>query len=282
MSLPITSWLRALFAVHERAMESRGFQQIITDEDEVVRWPRTLGIDVVAIASVLDQTVRAQAARNDDHGIARRWQTTMEELERHALVDPLTEYTQNQEFWQTLPTICVYLHSHSAPLLQPEVLDTLFVQLGDQYVRNNGPQTNGLFMHFDGVKTFDDLYIKELLYLKGLRGFDKMMTDDGKPPERIIPRSTNADVIALAEYWSKELATVRDAVEQQPAGALWKATVADVERLARKGDPFAVYAKNNAFWRALRTTAIYISAAEFESFLASIVRRFSERTSSHV
>ena len=279
MSIPITSWLRAFFALHERAVESRGFQQIVTDEDDVVRWPRTLGIDVVAIASVLDQTVRDQVARTADHGIARRWQITMDELERHALVDPLTEYTHNRQFWQTLPTICVYLHSHSAPLLRPDVLDTLFVQLGDQYVRNGTPNADGLFMHFDGVKTFDDLYIKELLYLKGLRGFDKMLTDDGKPPERIIPRSTNADVIALADYWTKELASVKEGIDHQVAGALWQATMADVDQLARHGDPFAAYPKNNAFWRALRTTAIYIAAAEFESFLATIVRRFTERTS---
>ena len=262
MSMQITSWLRAFFALQQHAIDSRGFQQVVNADDDVVRWPRTLGIDVIVIASVLDPTVREQSMRHADHGIARRWHAMMEDLERDALIDPLTEYAENQEFWHTLPAICVYLHSHNAPLLRPEVWDALLEQLGEQHARNVGPKGDGPFKHFDGVKTFDDLYIKELLYLKELRGYDTKLTDDGKPPERIIPRSTNADVIALTDYWTKQLGSVKEVMGHKGVVANWKAATADVDQLARKADPNAGYSKNNAFWRALRTTAIHVATAD--------------------
>jgi len=262
MSIPITSWLRAFFALQQHAMDSRGYREVSTSDDDVVRWPRTLGIDIVAIASVLDPSVREQAMRHEDHGISRRWHATMEDVERYALFEPLGEYAENQEFWHTLPAICVYLHSQNAPLVRPELWDALLAQLDEPYTRNAGPKGDGPFKHFDGVKTFDDLYVKELLYLKELRGFDTKLTDDGKPPERIIPRSLNGDVIALADYWTKQLGSVKEVTGHKGVVALWKAALADVDQIARKGDPNAVYPKNNAFWRALHTTAMHVAVAD--------------------
>jgi hypothetical protein len=38
--------------------------------------------------------------------------------------------------------------------------------------------------------------------------------------------------------------------------------MADVDAVARKGDPNALYPKNNAFWRALQQTAIHVAVAD--------------------
>lgn len=44
---------------------------------------------------------------------------------------------------------------------------------------------------------------------------------------------------------------------------VWRAATADIDQLARHAsDANAVYAKNNAFWRALSTTAIHIAVAD--------------------
>ena len=43
---------------------------------------------------------------------------------------------------------------------------------------------------------------------------------------------------------------------------MWRAATADVDQLARHADPNAIYTKNNAFWRALQTTAIHVAVAD--------------------
>lgn len=44
--------------------------------------------------------------------------------------------------------------------------------------------------------------------------------------------------------------------------ARWKATLANVDALARPGDPNAVYPNNNGFWRDLQHTAIHVAVAD--------------------
>lgn len=264
MSYPITSWLRAFFALQSRAMDSRGFIELDGPEDEPIRWPRTVGSDVIAIAAVVDPYVRKQPLRFGGQGLARRWRTVMDDLEQYALAAPQSTYAGNREFWHALPPIFIYLHSVNAPLPEPRVWSALLAHLDEPVeLRNVGPSGDGPFKHFDSVKTFDDLFVEQMKYLRDLRGFDKLKPDAGAPgPEKIIPRTTNADIIALAVYWTKQLANVKkvfghDSVEQR-----WRTTLADVDGIARKADPNAVYPKNNAFWRALQQTAIHVAVAD--------------------
>src|SRR5687767_11838054 len=70
MSISITSWLRAFFALQERAMDSRGFFEVQIAEDEFIRWPRTTGSDVISIAAVVDPSIREQPLRFGGHGLA--------------------------------------------------------------------------------------------------------------------------------------------------------------------------------------------------------------------
>ena len=264
MSIQITSWLRAFFALQERAMDSRGFAEIVVNEDEVYRWPRTLGRDVIAIAAVFDPSLRGQPLRFGGHGLARRWRVVVDDLERHALADPLAEYVENQTFWHALAAACVYLHSQRAPLPPIEIWNALLAQLDESLApRNIGPKDHGPFKRFDGVKTFDDLFNAQHKHLRELRGFDKLRPDDGKPgPEKLIPRTTNADVIALTDYWAKQFRAARKVFGHDGVANQWNPAAADVEQLARKADPNALYPKNNAFWRALQQTAVQVAIAD--------------------
>jgi hypothetical protein len=264
MSIEITTWLRAFFALQASAMESRGFVEQSTGTEDVVRWPRTTGADVVAIAAVLDPYVRDQPLRFGGHGIARRWRAVVDDLERFALGDLRGEYAENRAFWSTLPAICVYLHSEGSPLPAPDVWAALLAVLRDpSELRNIGPKGDGPFKHFDNVKTFDDLYIEQYKYLRDTRGADELAPEPGMGGTTYkIPRTTNADVIALADYWSKQLADVKEVMGHAGVVKNWKAALADVDQLARKGDPNAVYPKNNGFWRTLKNTAIHVAVAD--------------------
>lgn len=264
MSIQITTWLRAYFAMQAAAMESRGFIEINAGEDDVARWPRTIGADVIAIAALLDPFVREQPLRFGGHGLARRWRACMDDLEIHALLAPHREYVENRSFWRTLPSMCVYLHSQGASMPAPELWDALLVQLAEPAeLRNVGPSGDGPFKHFDNVKTFDDLYNEQFKYLKQLRGVDELEPEPGMlGAKKQIPRTTNGDVVLLAEYWSKQLASVKEVFGHEEVEKRWKDAKADVDAIARKGDPNAVYPKNNGFWRAMSHTAIHVAVAD--------------------
>jgi hypothetical protein len=261
MSIEITTWLRAFFAMQASAMESRGFVEVDVGDDNVERWPRTSGHDVVAIAAILDPYLRETPLRFGGHGIARRWRSVVDDLERFALAEPREEYVENRAFWHALPAVCVYLHSEGAPVPSPEVWDALRALLNDAAAfRNVGKDSP--FKPFD-VKTWDDLYIEQYKFLRDARGADELAPESGMGGTKYkIPRTTNADVIALADYWSKKFADVKEVFGHKGAIDRWKKALVDVDAIARKGDPSVVYPKNNGFWRDLKSTAIHIAVAE--------------------
>ncbi len=128
MPFPITSWLRAFFALEECAMDSHGIVQITNGDDDVIRWPRTCVADVVAIAATLDSHVRLQSLRFGGRGLGRQWRACVDEL---ASVPPSGEHADNRTFWRTLPALCVYLHAQTAPLPPADVWRALLVRLRD-------------------------------------------------------------------------------------------------------------------------------------------------------
>jgi len=113
MPIPITSWLRAFFALEECAGDTHGVVQIPNGDDDPIRWPRTCARDVVAIAAVLDSHLRSQPLRFGGRGLGRRWRACVDALPPVALA---TEHADNRTFWRTLPAMCVYLHAQAAPL----------------------------------------------------------------------------------------------------------------------------------------------------------------------
>lgn len=258
----INTWLRVFQAFQASAIDSRGFVQL-DGQAETERWPRTSGFDIIAIGAVVDPYLRNPRGFGG-HAIAWRWLAATEDIARHALIDPDAEYAENRAFWRALVAACVYLHSEGAPLPPLDVIDAMLVLLGDPVeLRNVGPRGDGPFKHFDNVRTFDELYVEQWKHLRDLRGFDELAPEPGTAgPKAKTPRTTNADVIALADYWSKQLADVKEVFGHKGVVERWKAARADVDAIARSGDPNAVYPKNNGFWRALKATAIHVAVAD--------------------
>ncbi|MFN0246127.1 MAG: hypothetical protein ACKV2T_04415 [Kofleriaceae bacterium] len=256
MSIERNTWIQIFSALRSASAASRGETYEAPDISELA-WPNTTGADVVAIAAIVDPFLRAQPLRFGGHGLARRWRAVVDEMD-HALVLPAREYVRNREFWGVLACMCVYLHFHEIAPPSADVVDSLIDAVGtDSALRNVGPKGDGPFKHFDGVKTFDDLYIAQFRHLRELRGVDA--DPKGVQP---IPRSTNEDVVQLADYWSKQLGAVKVVMGHAGVVQRWKAALADVEQFARKGDPYAVYPKNAAFWPLLKSTAIHVAAAD--------------------
>lgn len=250
----ISTWLDGYLALRHRAFETRGSIELDTGD----RWPRTTGAEALAIAAAFDPVV----IKHGTPRVLRRWRTTLGELQRDAYADLHHTYSGNRVFWLTLETVATVLDGLSLRPPAQRAWNGLLDSIGTG-PRNVGPRGDGPFKHFDDVKTFDDLYNAQRRYLGELRGVDRMPPDGGAPgSERQIPRTTNADVIALADYWTKQLADVKTVMGTTGVTQAWRVAVVDVNTLARTGDPNAVYAKNNAFWRVLQPTAIHVAAAD--------------------
>ena len=257
--MTISTWLDGYLELRHRAFSDRGAIEL----SDGTRWPRTTGEQVAAIAAVFTPAIRANAWPR----IVNQWRVTLADIQRDALDDLPSTYVGNRTFWAALEAVAVYLDNLAlrpptsrAWLALFAILDASDDSAG---VRNAGPSGDGPFKHFDGVQTFDDLYSAQFKYLRDLRGFDQMKPDGGAiGVERTIPRTTNADVVALADYWTTQLGDVKRVMGTDGVTATWRAATTDVEQLARRGDPTAVYTKNNAFWRALSTTAIHVAVAD--------------------
>ena len=257
--ITISTWLDGYLELRHRAFADRGAIEL----PDGTRWPRTTGEQVAAIAATFTPAIRANAAPK----VVRRWRATLADIQRDALAGLHDTYVNNRRFWATLEAVAVYLDNLA---LRPPAtrawmaLFSIIETTDDTAPRNVGPDGDGPFKHFDGIQTFDDLYNAEFKYLRDLRGFDLMKPDAGMAGvERNIPRTTNADVIALADYWTKQLGDVKDIMGTDYVTTVWRAATADVDQVARRAaDPSAVYAKNNAFWRALSTTAIHVAVAD--------------------
>ena len=253
MSQHIHSWVDGHLAVRERAYQTRGFVEL----DGGARWPRTTGADVIAIAAIVDPPIK----RHGTPGALRRWRATLADLERDALTAPHDTYSENRSFWSTFEFAVVFLDDVAVTSPGSAVWDALLVEVGTY--RNVGPDGDGPFKHFDNVKTYDDLYNEQSKYLRQLRGFDEMEPGPGMlGASKKIARTTNGDVVLLADYWSKQLADVKEVFGHAGVEQRWKDVMADVNAIARKGDPSAVYPKNNGFWRILFDTAVHVAVAD--------------------
>lgn len=253
--MTIHTWTDGYLATRYRAFETRGFIELDSGE----RWPRTTGEDVIAIAAMFDRAIKT----NGTPGVQSRWHAALVDIEAEAVQSPHKTYFANRTFWSTLEAVAVFLDDVAVSAPAEPLWNALMTAIGAHAPRNVGPSGDGPFKHFENVKTFDDLYIEQLKYLRDLRGFDKLQPPAGMGGgERPIPRSTNADVIALADYWSKQLGSVKHVMGHDAVVKAWQAALADVDQLARKGDPSAVYAKNNEFWRTLSSTAIQVAVAD--------------------
>ena len=97
---------------------------------------------------------------------------------------------------------------------------------------------------------------------------DKRGADKQPPPagmvggDMLIPRSTNADVLQIATYWTTQLTDAKRVMGYDGVVTKWHTALADVDKLAKGGKPDAVYAKNNEFWRTAFAVAVQVAIAD--------------------
>jgi hypothetical protein len=260
--MQIDNWTDGYLALRHRAIELRG--HVEHHGHDLERWPATTGGDVVAIAALYDPALRSHCAKHGDFGVGARWRAITDDIARFGLCEPNEPYSENRAFWSTLAATSVYLDSIMAPAPEPELWTALCDRLGAAHaLRNIGPREDGPFAHFEGIKTYDDLWTAQRKFLADKRGSDKLPPPSGfGGSEMIIPRSTNADVLQLATYWTQALADAKKIMGYDSAKQKWQTALADVEKLAKPGKPDDIYPKNNELWRSAWSVAVQVAIGD--------------------
>ena len=264
---PIHRWTDAYLATKRRLEELRGVDEV-ESETGTERWPRSTGYDVIAIAAMLDQPLRAAPTTYGTERVLRRWYDCLDAIETLAWPAPADLYAENRAFWSCALVVCVHLDADGVPPDESAFWEAFLLQFEAGAPHRNVDQSP--FVTIDGIKSYDDMYIAQWKYLRDLRGADVM-----PPPTEMvagmsaggdsvaIPRTTNSDVLQLATYWTHAFANARSVLDDHDAvAAQWQVVLADVDKLAKNADPSAVYAKNNVFWRVIDSVSSECTASD--------------------
>jgi hypothetical protein len=291
------AWEDAFQELWNHAAHHRGMREALIDpvsstfSEALHQWPRTRCADVIGIAAIIDAVLRSAPLVSGGHGVQRRWHRCASQLSDVALGDPTLEYHHNRAFWSALASIVAYLASVDAPV--PHSMWSAL--LGELALPMPAPRNTAVVderLHLAAF-SYDELWQAQKEALARLRGSD--IRDPG-PTTRggrmKVPRTTNADVLQLATYWTHALAQIElKRREMGPHGpeALhqagidgeirrWREALRDVDHYATTGEPAATYPKNEAFWRA--TSSVSITAAviddapsPFEMLTDTVVQR---------
>jgi hypothetical protein len=253
MNAHIHSWTDGFLALREHAFATRGAIEL----DTGAKWPRTTGDDVVIIAALFDPSVRDSATP----GLLRRWHGALDEIKHEALTAPIDTYGDNRSFWSTLEVAAIVLDEHAYPMPGETSWRRLLREVGGHGARNAGGDIPP-FGPFADAHSLDEIYLAEYKLLRDQRGADTL-----KPPtgfagmEKPIPRTTNADVLQLAAYWSAQLGAAKRIMGTDAVTTLWQTAMHDVNAITKTGKPTDVYSKNNEFWRSLGELAVHVAAA---------------------
>lgn len=294
------AWEDAFQELWNHAAHHRGLREAGADgphhlrADPLPHWPRTCGADVIAIASIVDAVLHAAPPTEGGYGIESAWRRCARELEHSALGEPGREYRHNRTFWSALASTIAYLASVDVEV--PDAMwHALLAEVAAPPPEHRSTAVVDEKLHLAAF-SYDELWQAQKTALAKLRGADAREPGPKVMGSRMtVPRTTNADVLQLATYWTSALAQVEiKRREMGPHGpqALhqagldgeirrWRAALADVDTYAATGDPAAVYAKNEVFWRASASLSVTIAAIDevptpFEMLLDTLIQRPGE------
>ncbi len=272
------AWDDAYHQLWRHAAHHRGLREAIgelpdpTLSQSLHQWPRTCGADVVAIAAVIDPVLRAAPLETGGHGVARKWRRCTHELADAALCEPGREYRHNRAFWSALASIAAYLASVDQPVPEDMWQALLTKVATSEFAPRHSIIVDGT-LHLTAY-SYDELWQAQKRELAKLRDADvRDPGPDVRGSRMAVPRTSNADVLQLAAFWTDTLAEVehrRRAMGPQALHAAgldgeisrWRAVLDDVDTYATTGAPSAMYPKNEAFWRGTASVSITVSVLD--------------------
>lgn len=186
-------------------------------------------------------TSRAAAATLGLRGVRRRWEIAVDAVNEAAdTMDPEMVFPGNHALWRAAGSLAATL----------AVLDEAPISVE----RGAGPR-NG----YPGEGAFETRWDKQHDDYVKARGCDLREPPAGRVGRPMkIPRTHNADILALAAYWNGawqrlELSRAAGAFPTEHGldtlKKRWEAVMKDIDATARPGKADDVYARNHEFWR---------------------------------
>ncbi|HEU4731287.1 MAG TPA: hypothetical protein VFT22_25510 [Kofleriaceae bacterium] len=272
--MSIVTWNDLYHQLWIQAAQSRGTITSVgelpgsTRYSTIPEWPRTTGADAIAIASLIDPILSALPLRPGGYGITRLWQTAVIELESLAFAHPAAEYAHNRSLWSTVLAVAAHLDTMDAPLPDQEAWEALLATLWSPIARHRNASRPAPTL---AEPTFEKMWVAQRGALARMRGSDLHDTAPGEPGGAMeVPRTTYADALDLAVYWSKALVQLQAKVMADsipmPAGfeeaqARWHAA-SDVERYGSARKPEDVYPRNHELWRAMHALSMTLGVLD--------------------
>jgi hypothetical protein len=247
---PFSSWFDIYQLLRARAETARGTVSITASGgDPAVSYPHTTSRDAFAIALVFDTAINDSGSR----GLLHRWL-----LESDLLAgepdDSTAPYVGNRSLWDVLATAAAELDDVHALLPDVSLIDDAMRELDTprpeaaQQLRN---AARTMFVTVLTESSWTAMALRQAEFFLQLRGAEGM----GLPP---IPKTLNADVIALANYWTEQLARVGEHASDtyhRLVYSSWRQAVQQVRLYARTSAPDAQYILNADFWERLLVLA---------------------------
>lgn len=208
-------------------------------------FPRTTARDAFAIAMVFDQAVTDSASSHT----AKRWAIETELLAGEA--DDDTIYVGNRSLWDTLAAAAIDLDAGQVKCPPPNLIDAALHQLAthpDAPPRPRNAANAHLLTVFE-EPTWRAMAARQVGFFRALRG-EERDTSRGLPA---VPCTRNADVLALADYWTTQLACRgQDAHDtfHRLLHSAWREVLHQVKS-AERLPASETYAHNHEFWTSL-------------------------------
>ena len=240
MSHHIHSWIDGHLAVRERAYETRGAIELDPRRALAAHDRRRCRRD--------RRGVRPACARTARPASLRRWRALLDDLERERAARARRDVRREPRVLDDPRMVAIFLDDVAVPPPAPTLWDALIDEIGGAGA-TPGRREDGPFAHFDGIKTYDDLWNAQRKFLADKRGADMLAPPAGfggvthRSHARPTPMCSSSRPTGASGSEPRSTSWARRHV------ATWHAAIVDVDQLAKPGKPDDVYAKNNEFWR---------------------------------
>jgi len=258
-SITAQSWADVYQMLRARAETARGTVTLTPNGVPSVTFPHTTSRDAFAIFLVFDQAVNDHAAG----GFAARWTWESDLLagEPDGNVEP---YVGNRSLWETLAAAAIELDRVRAPLPAPALIDDAMRELETTHATATlGTRNAGgtMLVTVFNEPTWSAMALRQLEFFSMLRG----RTDGTHAFMCAVPTTCNADVLALAGYWTEQLARVGENASDTYHRLLyscWREVLHQVAQYAKHAPAHEPYVRNPEFWRALLLLATQSDACD--------------------
>jgi len=240
----IQSWSDIYQRLRAKAEASRGTVALAASTDPSATFPHTTSRDAFAIALVFDTAV-------NDHtsgALIARWIAESDLLAGEPEGSTET-YVGNRSFWETLAAVAIELDRVHAPLPAMSLIDHAMRELETtRPIAQQVHHTAGtMLVTVLAESSWKAMAVRQFEFFRMLRGPAVAVMPT-------VPATCNADVLALADYWTDQLARVGESPRDtyhRLAHSGWRDVLHQVMRHAKHAPALDTYDHNTEFWDAL-------------------------------